>query len=136
MPHPGESRVTIMMLTGCSPMDCILAKGAGFKGVCYWCAGELPSHRRRWCSAECVKAYGNNHHYSSARRTVRRRDKYKCVKCGSKDYLEVNHIASLKDTGKTYRWGCQHHLTNLETLCRKCHAKVTSEQGRRRKKRG
>jgi 5-methylcytosine-specific restriction endonuclease McrA len=115
-------------------MNCVLAKGTGVSGICYWCAGELPKRRRKWCSVRCVKEYVSNHRYSNARRVARRRDKYQCVTCGSKEKLEVNHILNLKDSRKNYGWGCQHHLSGLETLCRKCHVKVTNKQREERKR--
>jgi 5-methylcytosine-specific restriction endonuclease McrA len=61
-----------------------------------------------------------------ARKVAKRRDKYRCVKCGSKQKLEVNHIKPC--LGKHGKKGCWHHISNLETLCHECHLVVTSEQ--------
>lgn len=57
---------------------------------------------------------------------AKRRDKYKCVKCGSKFKLEVNHIKPC--IGRHGKWGCWHHVENLETLCRECHLEATRQQ--------
>lgn len=101
------------------------------KGICALvsCGKPLPPRRRRWCSDKCSKYYFNtiynNHDWNSARKAAKRRDKWKCVQCGSKIKLEVNHIkACLGKRG----FGCQHHLSNLETLCREHHLIKTKEQ--------
>jgi 5-methylcytosine-specific restriction endonuclease McrA len=44
--------------------------------------------------------------------------------------LEVNHIDPRE--GRGYAASCAHHLENLETLCRRCHAAVTARQARER----
>lgn len=40
--------------------------------------------------------------------------------------LEVNHIEPRRGAG--YAHGCHHHQANLETLCHRCHARVTARQ--------
>ena len=40
--------------------------------------------------------------------------------------LEVNHIEPRRGGG--YAHGCHHHQVNLETLCHRCHARVTARQ--------
>ena len=44
--------------------------------------------------------------------------------------LEVNHIEPRRGGG--YAHGCHHHQANLETLCHRCHARVTARQQRAR----
>jgi hypothetical protein len=44
--------------------------------------------------------------------------------------LEVNHIEPRQGGG--YAHGCHHHQANLETLCHRCHARVTARQRRER----
>lgn len=41
------------------------------------------------------------------------RDGYKCLKCGSKENLQIDHIISVYKNGKN-------ELENLQTLCKKC----------------
>lgn len=53
--------------------------------------------------------------YKQVRPLVLERDNYSCQKCGSKDYLEVNHIVP---KGK----GGSNDMSNLITLCDLCHA--------------
>lgn len=90
------------------------------------CAEPLPKYRRRWCSDDHRNWYSENHHWGMARHTAVWRDERKCIKCGSTDRLEVNHI--IPRMGRGYGTGCQHHQTNLETLCHNCHVKITNEQ--------
>jgi ferredoxin len=45
--------------------------------------------------------------------------------------LEVNHIEPRRGGG--YAHGCHHHQTNLETLCHRCHARVTAHQQHERR---
>lgn len=53
----------------------------------------------------------------SAREQARRRDGYKCQKCGATKHLEVHHIVP-------YRLTQDNSLDNLITLCHTCHEKV------------
>lgn len=52
----------------------------------------------------------------SIRRLVYERDGYRCVRCGSKDHLSLDHI---------YPWslGGKDEESNLQTLCRSCNSK-------------
>lgn len=93
---------------------------------CDWCGKALRGRRRRWCSDPCSRAWWNNHVYRSARKCAKRRDHYKCVLCGSKYKLEVNHIKPC--LGKHAKKGCWHHIDNLQTLCHDCHVEVTRQQ--------
>ncbi len=55
-------------------------------------------------------------HYEQFRRNVLKRDKYRCVHCGSKNYLNVHHI-------KRYSENLTERLKtkNGITLCMECH---------------
>jgi len=57
--------------------------------------------------------------WKSARKAAKDRDGWKCVKCGARGRLEVDHIKGLRDGGAPF------DLTNLQTLCISCHAKKT-----------
>lgn len=57
---------------------------------------------------------------SSVRQATFARDGWRCVGCGSNEHLEVDHIIP------TYMDGSD-ELDNLQTLCRSCHRKKTSE---------
>ena len=43
------------------------------------------------------------------------RDKHKCLKCGSKDNLTIDHIVPIHRDG-------QNKLSNLQSLCRSCNS--------------
>lgn len=107
---------------------------AGVHGNCGWCGKQLPRTKsgaihktRMWCSRSCQWTFVRNHKWKLARKHAIKRDGG-CLTCGAVELLEVNHIHSLKDQGATYAFGCQHHLDNLETLCRKHHVIVTKAQ--------
>lgn len=61
-------------------------------------------------------------------RTVRQqvldRDRGRCVKCGSAQTLEVDHITP-------YAISRSHHLSNLQTLCGDCHRAKTAKERKR-----
>jgi 5-methylcytosine-specific restriction endonuclease McrA len=122
-------------------------------GGCAWCGAALPARRRSWCSDRCGELFWSNHWWSVARRTVKRRDRYRCRSCGANGpkrpvrtkhathraylaamrawrkaklvaRLEVNHIVPC--AGRHTELSCAHHLDNLETLCMPCHKVHTS----------
>jgi HNH endonuclease len=129
------------------------------EGACAWCGSALPPRRRTWCSDRCGDRFWANHWFSVGRRTVKRRDKYRCRQCGAAPpkrpvktafktqasylramrtwraekktaRLEVNHIVPC--VGQHGVLSCAHHLNNLETLCPACHRALTSAQQRSR----
>jgi hypothetical protein len=133
---------------------CSLAPPAA-SGACGWCGTALPPRRRSWCSDRCGDAFWANHWWSVARRTAKRRDRYRCARCGVKPparpsraksrtetayrtamrtwrrerrtlRLEVNHIEPA--LGRHGQLSCVHHLVNLETLCVNCHRAQTAAQ--------
>jgi 5-methylcytosine-specific restriction endonuclease McrA len=73
------------------------------------------------------RAYLKSEAWQKKRRKVLIRDKFECKKCGCQDRrkLQVHH--------KTYDRLFKESLSDLETLCKKCHKKVHEES---RKKRG
>jgi DNA-directed RNA polymerase subunit RPC12/RpoP len=94
-----------------------------------------------WCSDRCAERFWNNHWWTLARRAAKRRDRYRCKRCGHKppprshptykrlrktDRLEVNHIRQA--LGAHRALSCLHHLENLETLCLDCHREQTAAQ--------
>jgi 5-methylcytosine-specific restriction endonuclease McrA len=54
-----------------------------------------------------------------------RRDKFRCVKCGARGRLEVDHVISVRTAPER-----AFDLSNLQSLCPKCHgAKTRIEVG-------
>lgn len=98
--------------------------------------------------------YDSNHYWNVARHAAIDRDEGACVRCGWRlgewydhllhngqfvlwsrgnllregegNWLEVNHI--IPREGRGYGTGCWHHLEGLESLCHRCHVKVTNRQ--------
>ena len=64
----------------------------------------------------------------SQRERVLARDGYRCVICGSRDDLEVDHKRALSNGG-------DNSLSNLATLCHDCHVIKTKMDGSLRRKR-
>lgn len=122
-------------------------------GQCRACGADLTKAQRSWCGAPCKLMYESNHYWNAARHAAVKRD-LGCVRCGwtadhsleeittcgqyvmwtrsmlttnaPDNWLEVNHI--VPRLGEGYPTGCIHHLAALETLCHKCHVKVTRHQ--------
>jgi hypothetical protein len=137
--------------------DCALARPSA--GGCAWCGAALPLGRRRWCRDACSEAFWKNHWWSLARQAAKRRDRWRCVRCGRaapkrpsahafaarEEYLaafrgwraarktgrlEVNHREPCAGLHGTL--SCLHHLDNLETLCVPCHRLHTAALPRAR----
>jgi len=61
------------------------------------------------------KQYLKSDKWKRKRYAVLQRDGFRCVRCGSKNNLQVHH--------KTYRNIFNEPLSDLITLCKKCHKK-------------
>ncbi|PTQ72739.1 HNH endonuclease [Celeribacter persicus] len=51
------------------------------------------------------------------------RDDWKCVQCGERRRLEIDHIEPVRD-----RPDLAYSLANLQTLCGRCHASKTRQE--------
>ena len=109
--------------------------------------------RRKFCSKACMAEwqkiamagengfnwrggyepyYGPN--WRTQRRNARRRDKYTCQHCGKteqklKRQLDVHHIKPFRLFGKRHKEA--NRLSNLVSLCNRCHLKEEHTQGQR-----
>jgi len=54
------------------------------------------------------------------RLAAKRRDSFRCVACGNRRRLEVDHIRPVREAPEA-----AFDLTNLQTLCAGCHARKT-----------
>jgi 5-methylcytosine-specific restriction endonuclease McrA len=54
------------------------------------------------------------------RQLAKRRDGFRCVKCGAVVGLEVDHIQPVRTAPEL-----SYELSNLQTLCGSCHSKKT-----------
>jgi hypothetical protein len=95
--------------------------------VCGWCGTGLIGRRTAWCGEDCEWHFLRNHYWTYSAPAALRRDGSVCVRCGSGDRVEVNHILPIRGA---QRWGlsCANHLGNLETLCHSHHTTVTRLQ--------
>lgn len=63
-----------------------------------------------------TKVYGTRTEWMTLRERVLKRDNYRCVKCGSTEHLQVDHIRPAARGGQSI-------MSNLWTLCALCHSK-------------
>ena len=76
------------------------------------------NHYRKTYTPEKLKEKREREHFGGNREAALARDGYRCVRCFSEKKLTVHH----KDrTGRGVDSGHNHDLSNLETLCRRCH---------------
>lgn len=67
------------------------------------------------------QAYGTFGDWMALREKVLKRDGYKCTRCPSTSYLQVDHIRSVAKGGLSI-------MANLRTLCADCHAQCASSR--------
>ena len=58
--------------------------------------------------------------WPALRQAARRRDDWKCVQCGHRGRIEVDHIRPVRDAPEL-----AFELSNLQCLCRQCHSRKT-----------
>lgn len=61
--------------------------------------------------------------WAGLRLAALRRDGFKCVKCGSRKNLEVDHVQPVRDAP-----GLAFNVGNLQVLCRQCHSSKTRRE--------
>jgi len=61
--------------------------------------------------------------WPALRLAAKRRDGFKCVQCGTRGRLEVDHIQPVRDAPEL-----SFALSNLQTLCVSCHSKKTIQE--------
>jgi 5-methylcytosine-specific restriction endonuclease McrA len=62
--------------------------------------------------------------WKAVRAQAKARDGHRCVKCGSTQNLDADHIRRPEDGGHRY------DLSNTQTLCRRCHNHKTHGKNR------
>jgi len=114
---------------------------------CRWCQGEVSRGRFTFCSAECVHAWKLRTDPGYLRKQVFARDRGVCAQCGvdtealRKDKRKLDYTARRRfesEWGKRrHLWDADHivpvaegggecDLTNMRTLCLKCHRVATA----------
>jgi 5-methylcytosine-specific restriction endonuclease McrA len=135
----------------------LLPKGPGGRILCRHCGQEVPPRRSTFCSAECVHEWRLRTDPNYLREQVFRRDKGYCALCHADTVRVYSWLRRLRGPvkakalaewglkGMTRRslWDADHvlpvvegggecDLSNLRTLCLKCHRKVTAQLRERR----
>ena len=62
----------------------------------------------------------NDRRWPALRLAAKRRDGFKCVKCGARGRLECDHIKPVRDAPEL-----AFDLDNLQALCVRCHSRKT-----------
>jgi 5-methylcytosine-specific restriction enzyme A len=130
-----------------------LSTGPNGRPLCRWCRLELPAGRRRtFCSDFCVHEWKLRSDPGYLREQVLARDRAVCAVCGIDCRAEFFHLKrlrgaarlrawaewGLKPNGRSSLWDADHilavaegggecDLTNLRTLCLRCHRKATAD---------
>ena len=129
-----------------------LPKGPNGRSLCRWCSTEVPNGRRTFCSHTCVHEWRLRTDGGYLREQVFDRDKGICANCGTdteavrKELRKLDYRARrelLSGWGMTERarrsfWEADHilpvalgggqcDLSNMRTLCLKCHREATAQ---------
>lgn len=127
-----------------------LPKGSNGRCLCRWCNLEVPPGRLTFCSEWCVEEWKLRTDPGHLRERVFERDRGICAVCGLDCVAELRHVKKLRgiarakaNAGWNFRgrktlWDADHivpvaegggecDLTNMRTLCLKCHRRHTEE---------
>ena len=69
----------------------------------------------------------NRRRWAIVRRAALHRAAWRCQECGRAGKLEVDHVQPLEDGGDPWA------MSNLQTLCRRCHVLKTAAENRARR---
>jgi 5-methylcytosine-specific restriction enzyme A len=134
-----------------------LPKGPNGGCLCRWCGLETPPGRLTFCSDWCVEEWRLRSNPSYLRERVLERDRGMCAACGLDCVAEFRRIKRLRGTSKLKalsEWGQRARkslldadhvvpvvegggecdLSNMRTLCLKCHRLHTAELRERMRK--
>ena len=134
-----------------------LPKGDSGRNLCRWCNLEVPKGRLTFCSDWCVEEWRLRSNPGYLREEVLERDKGICNACGVDTLAEWRRIRRLrgsaqlkaligwgiKPRSRQSLWDADHvvpvvegggecDLSNIRTLCLKCHRTATAELRQRR----
>lgn len=134
-----------------------LEKGPNGRNLCRWCHLEVPLRRVTFCSDWCVHEWKLRTDAGYLREKVFERDRGVCTLCGIDCVAAYAHIRRLRGaarlraatewnaSGRKTLWDADHvipvvegggecDLSNMRTLCLKCHRAHTLEIRRRLQK--
>jgi 5-methylcytosine-specific restriction endonuclease McrA len=129
-----------------------LDKGPNGRNLCRWCNLEVPSGRRTFCSEWCVNEWRLRTNPGYLREQVFERDRGVCALCRIDCVAELRRLKrlradrrraawaawGLKPRDRVSLWDADHilavvegggecDLSNIRTLCIRCHRSVTEE---------
>jgi len=125
-------------------------KGENGRGICRWCSLEVPRGRWTFCSDWCVEEWRLRTDPGHLRERVFERDKGICAACGLNCVSEYSRLRKLRGVARSRAlsdwqmghrksiWDADHivpvaegggecDLSNLRTLCLKCHRLCTAK---------
>ncbi len=128
-----------------------LPKGANGRSLCRWCNLEVPKRRLTFCSDFCVDEWKLRTDPGYVREKVFERDKGVCARCGVNCEAEWIRLKKLRGGARKRAWmewglkpnsrrtlwdadhilpvvegGGQCDLSNIRTLCLRCHRAATA----------
>lgn len=132
-----------------------LPKGANGRALCRWCNLEVPAGRTSFCSSWCVEEWKLRSNPGHLRERVLERDHGICAVCNLDCIAELRRIKRLRGTARLKAltewnmgrrkslWDADHirpvvegggecDLSNMQTVCLKCHRQRTAELRKRR----
>lgn len=134
----------------------LLPRGPGGRSLCRWCNLEVPAGRRTFCSEWCVHEWHLRSDPAYLRERVFERDRGICAQCGLDTERRWRHIRrlrgvarakalaewGLRSKSRSSLWDADHivpvmegggecDLSNIRTLCLKCHRAATAELRKR-----
>jgi 5-methylcytosine-specific restriction endonuclease McrA len=126
-------------------------RGASGRPLCRWCRAEVAGRRRTFCSDTCVHEWKLRTDPGYLREKVFERDKGVCAECGvdttgiRRDVRKLDYAArrrffrewGLREGSRKSLWDADHivpvvegggqcDLTNMRTLCLRCHRTATA----------
>lgn len=129
-----------------------LDRGPNGRALCRWCNLETPSGRRTFCSEWCVNEWRLRTDPGYLRDQVFERDRGRCALCSIDCVAELWRLKRLRGVQRAAAWaawglrprqrtslwdadhivpvaegGGECDLSNIRTLCIRCHREVTRE---------
>jgi 5-methylcytosine-specific restriction enzyme A len=127
-----------------------LPKGPNGRCLCRWCGLEVPHGRLTFCSEWCVEEWRLRTDPNHLRERVFQRDRGICARCGLDCVAQLRYVKRLRGAARTRAlrewkpgarkslWDADHiipviegggecDLSNMQTLCLKCHRLLTAE---------
>jgi 5-methylcytosine-specific restriction protein A len=158
-----KSRYSVLMsreraMAGGAADRASLPKGPSGRYLCRWCSLEVPRGRQTFCSEWCVEEWRLRSNPGHLRDRVFERDRGVCAVCGLDCVVELRRIKRLRGSARSRArlewklgsrqslWDADHvipvvegggecDLSNMRTLCLKCHRLHTAELRRRLRQR-